>query len=143
MERRQFHTICRTIEKARVSPAGGGEARFWTFNSGMTMFKLVPVYLLVVFVLDAFNCRSAFADSMRYRAPGLPERHVIEVVRPPYSGNFIINGTRFVGRTRACLRWVAGERIRLVAGDWHGRCADAVFYNYVRRNTCRASCGGW
>jgi hypothetical protein len=109
----------------------------------MTMFKLVPIYVLAVFVLDAFNCRSAFAGGMKYRAPILPERHVIEKVQPPYSGNFIINGTRFVGHTRACRRWIAGERIRLVAGDWHGRCADAVFYNYVRRNTCRASCSGW
>ena len=75
------------------------------------MFKLVPIYVFAVFVLAAFNCRSAVADGMRYRAPVLPERHVIEKVQPPYSGNFIINGTRFVGRTRACLRWIAGERI--------------------------------
>ena len=88
------------------------------------MFKLVPIYVLAVFVLDAFNCRSAFAGGMKYRAPVLPERHVIEKVQPPYSGNFIINGTRFVGHTRACRRWIAGERIRLVAGDWHGRCAE-------------------
>ena len=133
--------ICRNIEKTRVSPAGGGEARFWTCNPGMTMFKLVPIYLLAVFVLDAFNCRSAFAGGTRYRAPVLPERHVIEKVQPPYSGNFLINGTRFVGRTRTCQRWIAGERIRLVSGDWHGRCVSAVFYNYVRKNTCRASCG--
>jgi len=109
----------------------------------MTMFKLVPIYAFAVFVLAAFDCPSALANGMRYRTPVLPERHVIEKVQPPYSGNFIINGTRFVGRTRACLRWIAGERIRLIAGDWHGRCVEAVFYNYARRNTCRASCGGW
>jgi hypothetical protein len=108
---------------------------------GIKMFKLVPVYLLAVFVLDAFDCRSAFAGGTKYRAPVLPERHVIEKVQPPYSGNFIINGTRFVGRTRACQRWVSGERIRLVSGDWHGRCVSAVFYNTLRKNTCRASCG--
>jgi len=102
------------------------------------------------FALGALLCGSAFADGMEYQ-PRRPyqrfylpaERHVIEVVQPPYSGNFIINGTRFVGRTRTCQRWIAGERIRLVSGDWHGRCADAVFYNTVRKNTCRASCGGW
>ena len=105
------------------------------------MFKLMPIYAFAVFVLAAFNCRPGLADGVRYRAPVLPERHVIEKVQPPYSGNFIINGTRFVGRTRACLRWIAGERIRLIAGDWHGRCADSVFYNYVRRNICHASCG--
>ena len=105
---------------------------------------------LAALVLALLMGQPAFADGeyRRYRhyphyihLP--PERHVIEVVQPPSSGNFIINGTRFVGHTRACRRWIAGERIRLVAGDWHGRCADAVFYNYVRRNTCRASCSGW
>jgi hypothetical protein len=68
------------------------------------------------------------------------ERHVIEVVQPPYSGNFIINGARFTGRTRACLHWAAGERIRLIAGDWNGRCVDAVFYNVYRRSTCEMWC---
>ena len=66
----------------------------------------------------------AFADGMeisrpRYRHYGIylpPERHVIEVVRPPYSANFIINGARFVGRSPACWSWAAGERIKLLAG---------------------------
>ena len=70
----------------------------------------------------------AFADGMeisrpRYRHYGIylpPERHVIEVVRPPYSANFIINGARFVGRSPACWSWAAGERIKLLAGDWNG-----------------------
>ena len=66
-------------------------------------------------------CQSAFADGMtyptyryyhRYYLP--PERHVIEVVQPPYSGIFIINGIRFTGMTSACLGWAAGERIRLM-----------------------------
>jgi hypothetical protein len=111
------------------------------------MLKLVPGSVLTAFILAALLCQPASADGTsrkHYRAYRLtPQRHVVEVVQPPYSGNFIINGTRFVGRTPACLRWVAGERIRLVAGDWHGRCVDAVFYNYARRNTCQASCGGW
>jgi len=105
------------------------------------MFKLLSVFILAVIM-----CPPAFADGMQYRrhhrAYLLPDRHVVEVVQPPYSGNFIINATRFVGRTPACLRWVAGDRIRLIAGDWHGECVEAVFYNYVRHNTCVASCGG-
>jgi hypothetical protein len=70
-----------------------------------------------------------------------PERHVVEVVAPPYSGNFIINGTHFAGVAPACLRWSAGERIQLLAGDWHGRCTEAVFYNLTLRSTCRMACG--
>ena len=67
---------------------------------------------------------------------------MIEVVRPPYSANFIINGARFVGQTPACWSWAAGERIKLLAGDWNGRCAYAVFYNFYRRSTCEMLCGG-
>ena len=88
----------------------------------------------------------AIADGMpvahyRYhRHYRLPERHVIEVVAPPYSGNFIINGTRFTAKTAACLPWAAGEPITLRAGDWHGRCVDAVFYNVLRRRSCEMWC---
>jgi hypothetical protein len=112
----------------------------------MNMFRSVSASALVLFV-----CTPALADGMQYSPyryhPGYylpPERHVIEVVQPPFSGNFIINGRRFVGRSPACLRWAAGERIKLVAGDWNGRCVDAVFYNYFWRSTCEVSCGwGW
>jgi hypothetical protein len=106
------------------------------------MFKSVSAFASVLFI-----CAPAWADGMQYSHyryyPGFylpPERHVIEVVQPPYSGNFIINGQRFVGRSPACLRWAAGERIKLVAGDLNGGCV-AVFYNYFWRNTCEASCG--
>jgi hypothetical protein len=75
----------------------------------------------------------------RYVLP--PERHVVDSVRPPYSGNYLINATRFTARTPACARWVSGEQIRLVAGDWHGACTSAVFYNVSRRMTCELSCG--
>ena len=69
------------------------------------------------FVLVLLMGVPAFADGMeisrpRYRHFGIylpPERHVIEVVRPPYSANFIINGARFVGRSPACWSWAAGE----------------------------------
>ncbi|HEY7666446.1 MAG TPA: hypothetical protein VH934_25290 [Xanthobacteraceae bacterium] len=100
-------------------------------------------------VLGLLLCQQVLADGMEY-APRRyyhpyyylpPERHVIEVVSPPFSARFIINGARFAGWTPACYSWVAGERIRLVAGDWHGRCVGAVFYNYVRRNTCETWCG--
>jgi hypothetical protein len=70
-----------------------------------------------------------------------PERHVVEKVMPPYSGNYLINGTWFTARTAACTRWVAGERIRLVAGDWHRGCSAAVIHNLSRRMTCELSCG--
>ena len=67
------------------------------------MFKLVPGSALAVFVLPALLCQSAFADGMSYRKHYrtyrlAPERHVVEVVQPPYSGNFIINGARFTAR---------------------------------------------
>jgi len=86
------------------------------------------------------------ADGMpshRYRHRHIlpPERHVVEVVQPPWSGNFIINGARFTGRTRACMRWAAGERIKLLSGDWHGACVQAVFYNFNRHSRCVTWCG--
>ncbi len=99
--------------------------------------------------LGLLMCQPVWADGMEY-APRRhyqyqhylpPERHVVEVVSPPYSGNFIINGARFTGRTAACLRWVAGERITLLAGDWNGRCIGAVFYNFTRRSRCEMWCG--
>ena len=70
-----------------------------------------------------------------------PERHTIEVVRPPYSGNFIINRTRFTAQSPACLGWTAGDRIVMRAGDWHGYCTEAVFYNVSRRSSCAMWCG--
>jgi hypothetical protein len=70
----------------------------------------------------------------------LPERHVVEVNRPTNSGYFIINGTRFTATTAHCASWAAGERIRLLAGDWNGACSTAVFYNVRRRQTCEMWC---
>ena len=106
------------------------------------MFKWV-----VAMVLAVSLCLPAFADGeyRRYRyyhhyiyLP--PERHVIEVVQPSWSGNSIINGSRFTAKTPACWRWAAGERIRLIAGDWNGQCIDAVFYNVTLRSTCEMWC---
>lgn len=105
--------------------------------------------LSAAFVLALLTCASALAAEQEYTPRRsyqrfyLPaERHVIEVVQPPYSGNFIINGARFTAATPACFGWAAGERIRLVAGDWNGRCVVALFYNLNRRNTCEMWCGG-
>ena len=69
-----------------------------------------------------------------------PERHVVEKVMPPYSGNYLINATWFRAMTPACSGWVSGERIRLVAGDWHGSCGSAVFRNMTRGMTCELAC---
>ena len=107
------------------------------------MFKLISTFALATLI-----AAPALADGMdyaprRYYQPRYylpPERHVIEVVQPPWSGNFIINGTRFTGKTPACWRWAAGERIRLIAGDWNGQCIDAVFYNATLRSTCEMWC---
>jgi hypothetical protein len=109
------------------------------------MFRLVAA----VFALGLALCQPVIADGMRYSRQRYyyperhylpPERHVIEVVQPPYSGRFIINGRRFTAKSTACVDWAAGERIKLVAGDWDGYCVDAVFYNVWRRSTCEMWC---
>ena len=96
----------------------------------------LPAILLALLVTG----QTALADGMiypRYRVyRGFylpPERHVVEVVQPPWSGHFIINGARFTGISASCLSWAAG-------GDWHGRCVTAVFYNFHRRSTCETWC---
>ena len=65
-----------------------------------------------------------------------PERHVVEKVMPPYSGKYLINATWFTAMTHACSRWISGDRIRLVAGDWHGAGVSSVFRNMTRGMTC-------
>ena len=106
--------------------------------------------VVVAFVALLALSAPALADGMavkrthhhhHYRLP--PERHVVEKVLPPGSGNYLLNGTRFTAQTPRCARWVAGERIKLVAGDWHGSCQTAVFRNLSRHMTCELSCGRW
>jgi hypothetical protein len=112
------------------------------------MVRVASVSALVVScVVAAAMGSAALADGMDYPTyhhhhylP--PERHVIEVVQPPWSGNFIINGARFTGVSPACLTWAAGERIRMIEGDWNGRCSVAVFYNVYRHSTCEMTCRG-
>jgi len=88
---------------------------------------------------DAAPVRYWPADHHRIVLP--PERHFIEVVQPPYSGNFIINRAHFTAETAACMGWTAGDQIVLRAGDWHGYCVDAVFYNVSRHSSCAMWCG--
>jgi hypothetical protein len=68
------------------------------------------------------------------------EQHVIEVIKPPYSGSFIINGANFAARSPACLSWTADERIALLAGDGHAYCIGATFYNVNRYQACKMWC---
>jgi len=96
---------------------------------------------IFVFVLAMLACRPAFSAEHRRYVRLRPERHEIEMVRPPYSGSYIINGARFTAETAACAAWNAGERIIPRSDDWRGRCADAVFYNPARHRACRMWCG--
>jgi hypothetical protein len=132
----QRHSLGSIADRLYLALPVNGEAKMLRSVSAFALVLLMGV--------------PAFADGMeisrpRYRHYGIylpPERHVIEVVRPPYSANFIINGARFVGRSPACWSWAAGERIKLLAGDWNARCDYAVFYNFYRRSTCEMWCGG-
>jgi hypothetical protein len=108
------------------------------------MFRACSAFALCVLMIQP-----VFADEMyvapqrhyHYRYVLPPPRHVIEVVSPPYSARFIINGARFAGLNRACFSWAAGERVTLLAGDWNARCFGAVFYNFTRRSRCETTCG--
>jgi len=126
---------------AHVSAIGIGTDRLYLVRArqqGALMSK--SIQSIFVLVLAMVACRPALAEHYRHIALR-PERHVIEVVRPPYSGTFIINGAKFTGISAACGGWVAGDRITLRDGDWHGRCVGATFYNVRRHNFCQAWCG--
>ena len=69
-----------------------------------------------------------------------PEHHVIEQVRNGISTDFVLNGAAFTGVDACALGWTAGDRIKLVHGDWHGDCDIAVFYNASRHRTCELAC---
>jgi len=73
------------------------------------MFKWMSAFALAMLVYAP----ALAEEEEEYRRPGYyqyyyqyryylpPEQHVIEVVQPPYSGNFIINGARFTARPQA------------------------------------------
>ena len=91
--------------------------------------------------------QSAIADAIgtrhylpHYFYPLPPERHVVEGVRPPWSNRFLINGRYFAATSPACANWLPGDRIKLLAGDWHGYCEVAVFRNLRRHSTCTMQC---
>jgi hypothetical protein len=75
-----------------------------------------------------------------YFYPLPPEHHVVEGVRPPWSNRFLINGRYFAATSPACANWLPGDRIKLLAGDWHGYCEVAVFRNLRRGGTCTMLC---
>ena len=92
-------------------------------------------------------CQPAFADEAgytrhRHRHYASSGHHVVELVAPPYSGRFVINGFRYDGVAPACLRWVPGQPVRLISGSWFGDCVSATFYNASQHSTCETLCRG-
>jgi|SRR5947209_12879333 len=73
-----------------------------------------------------------------------PERHVLEIVNFSSFGlRFLINGHYFRASPSDCPGWIAGDRVALLAGDWHGYCVTAVFQDLTRGRSCRVSCDSW
>jgi hypothetical protein len=102
----------------------------------MSRSILLPTILLGA--LAVMVCWPALARDRHALPPG---RQVIEVARPPHSGSYIINGAYFTAKSAACSSWNSGDRITLLAGDWHGHCIDAVFRNAAHRSACQMWCG--
>lgn len=72
----------------------------------------------------------------------VPETHVVEVAVNPLEGRrYIINGSFFTAASDACRGWAPKQRLRLLAGEWHGRCTTAVFHNLTLGRTCKMYCG--
>ena len=118
---------------------------------GQSAFQWVLAFTLAVLGMGlshAAELEGAKERHVRHRAyrhaivlP--PERHVIEIVKDSYSDRFIINGARFSAKAPACTSgWLAGEPVRLLSGEPHGYCTDAVVYNAMRRRACEMWCGG-
>jgi hypothetical protein len=84
-----------------------------------------------------------YANLPRYRALP-PDRHVLEKVNFSSFGlRFLINGHYFRASPSDCPGWVAGDRVALLAGEWHGYCSTAVFHDLTRNRSCRVSCDPW
>ena len=115
-------------------------------NSRTAVFLALFASLSVIGSL-LISTQSAVADAIgtrhyvrHYFYPLPPERHVVEGVRPPWSNRFLINGRYFAATSPACANWLPGDRIKLLAGDWHGYCEYAVFRNLRRGGTCTMLC---
>jgi hypothetical protein len=111
--------------------------------------QFVLAFTLVAFGVGLVQAAELEAPRVRHRhvyrhAIVLPpERHVIEVEKYAYSDRFIINGARFAAKSPVCVSgWLAGERVRLLSGEIHGACVDAVVYNATKRRACEMWCGG-
>jgi hypothetical protein len=106
--------------------------------------RVIAGLLLVALGLSAGLAAGADVDySLRPWHPGYdlrlpPERHVIEIVDG--WGLYIINGRRFTPIAPECAHWIAGERIKFLAGDINGACRTALIYNFPRRQTCEVWC---
>ena len=85
---------------------------------------------------DGQDARRQWHPGYDVRLP--PERHVIEVVDA--WGLYIVNGRRFTPVAPECAHWIAGERIKFLAGDINGACRTALIYNFPRRQTCEVWC---
>lgn len=70
------------------------------------------------------------------------ETHVVEVAIRPPGFRYVINGSVFTGGGPSCFGWAPQQRVALLAGDWHGQCATAVFRNLSLRRTCEMACEG-
>lgn len=109
------------------------------------MSKLTLLLLLTLFASEpAAAAELDGAAPVRHRFALARERHVLEVVDASAFGvRFIINGHAFAVPSGTCPGWVAGDRVSLVAGEWHGYCATAVFHNATRGRSCDTWCNAW
>jgi hypothetical protein len=85
-----------------------------------------------------------YVSITRYRHALPAERHVLEKVNFSSVGlRFLINGHYFRASPEDCPGWFAGDRVVLLAGEWHGYCGAAVFHNMTRHRSCQVSCETW
>jgi hypothetical protein len=105
--------------------------------AALAFWLLAPVHAALADSNDGMHSRYRPA-TVYHRLP--PEQHVVEGVRPPGSGTFLINGRYFAAATPSCMRWLPGDRIKLLRGDWNGYCDTAVFRNLRRGGTCEMWC---
>ena len=118
--------------------------------SHRTIGQCVLAFMLAVFGIALAHAAELEARKVRHHRHVSrhvivlpPERHVIEIEKYAYSDRFIINGARFAAKSPVCVSgWLAGEQVKFVSGEVHGRCVDAVIYNATRHRACDMWCGG-